>query len=225
MASSLSKSGIYQITNLVNGKFYLGSAVDIKKRWVNHRWELNKGIHANSHLQAAWNLYGKENFVCDVIELVEDKFWLLLREQAWLNRTRCFNREIGYNLLEIAGSRQGATTSPETKIKLSKATTAAKLGKPLSDFHKQNLSLSHLGKPWTEAQRRGRKNYHKNKVYSTEERKMRSNQVIGNHNPFYGKTHSPDLLSKLADDAERGRHIRWHVNRSIVDPKCRFCIQ
>ena len=31
------KSGIYQITNTINGKFYIGSAKDIDWRWTEHK--------------------------------------------------------------------------------------------------------------------------------------------------------------------------------------------
>lgn len=30
--------GIYGIHNLANGKWYVGQAVNIKKRWTSHRW-------------------------------------------------------------------------------------------------------------------------------------------------------------------------------------------
>lgn len=37
------KSGIYKITNLVNGKLYIGSAVKIQRRWIEHRAQLIAG--------------------------------------------------------------------------------------------------------------------------------------------------------------------------------------
>lgn len=33
-------SGIYEITNLINGKRYVGSAVNMYRRWYAHRWHL-----------------------------------------------------------------------------------------------------------------------------------------------------------------------------------------
>lgn len=54
--------GIYKIVNKLNGKFYLGSALDIEKRWSNHLSTLRNNKHPNSFLQNSWNKYGEENF-------------------------------------------------------------------------------------------------------------------------------------------------------------------
>ena len=56
-------SGIYKITNKVNGKFYIGSSVDLKDRWRRHRSHLKNGSHVNTHLQRSYNKYGKEAFI------------------------------------------------------------------------------------------------------------------------------------------------------------------
>lgn len=55
----MSKSGIYRIVNLANDKFYIGSAVNLERRWYMHRNRLNAGKHRNAHLQAAWSKYGE----------------------------------------------------------------------------------------------------------------------------------------------------------------------
>ena len=52
--------GIYKIENKVNGKVYIGQSVNIKKRWKQHKYELNSNNHVNKHLQASWNKY-KQN--------------------------------------------------------------------------------------------------------------------------------------------------------------------
>lgn len=43
--------GIYQIRNTVTGKIYIGSAVDIARRFRVHRWYLTKGEHGSRHLE------------------------------------------------------------------------------------------------------------------------------------------------------------------------------
>jgi len=40
-------SGIYKIANKVTGDFYIGSAVDINKRWNQHKFLLKKQKHYN----------------------------------------------------------------------------------------------------------------------------------------------------------------------------------
>lgn len=61
-------SGIYKIVNLINGKFYVGSAKDICGRWIRHRSELNRRKHHNIHLENAWHKYGSKNFLFIIIE-------------------------------------------------------------------------------------------------------------------------------------------------------------
>lgn len=76
--------GIYQIRNLVNGKVYIGSTTEsFKRRWFHHESCLKNGTHKNKHLQSAYNKYGKENFVFEVMETLEDA--ILEREQYYLD--------------------------------------------------------------------------------------------------------------------------------------------
>ena len=89
--------GVYKITNMSNGKFYVGSSKDIKSRWSQHKKKLNEGTHGNSHLQRAWKLYGGQNFIFEVIEecLPEMQFE---REQYYLNTLNPFD-DNGYNIV------------------------------------------------------------------------------------------------------------------------------
>ena len=89
--------GVYKITNKINGKFYIGSSHDIENRWKQHQTQLMNGEHKNQHLQNAWNLYGKDSFVFDVVEecLPEMQFE---REQYYLDSLNPFD-ERGYNIV------------------------------------------------------------------------------------------------------------------------------
>lgn len=60
---NLNFPGVYTITCTANGRTYVGQAVNIRKRWSFHRWQLNKGTHDNSHLQRSWVKYGADAFV------------------------------------------------------------------------------------------------------------------------------------------------------------------
>lgn len=78
-------SGIYQIVNIVNGKFYIGSSKNIEYRWkIEHTKQLEKGTHANIILQRAWVKYGANSFILEIIELI-DESRLLEREQHYLD--------------------------------------------------------------------------------------------------------------------------------------------
>lgn len=111
--------GIYKITCLNNRKVYIGSAIDLKSRISNHKNSLLKNIHKNSHLQAAYNLYGIQNFVFEIIEYVENKQNLLNREQYWMDTTKCYDKKIGFNICIKAGSSLGIKRSDEFKKKIS----------------------------------------------------------------------------------------------------------
>lgn len=89
--------GVYKITNLVNGKIYVGSSKDIESRWKQHRDKLNKGTHDNPHLQRAWGKYGEDNFKFEVIEECERTIQFE-REQFYLNMLNPFD-DNGYNIV------------------------------------------------------------------------------------------------------------------------------
>lgn len=57
--------GIYIITNLINGKRYIGQSIDIEKRFWGHRCISHE---TNVHLKRALKKYGKENFKYEVLE-------------------------------------------------------------------------------------------------------------------------------------------------------------
>lgn len=105
------RSGIYKIENTVNGKIYIGSAVDLRMRRNKHFSDLRKNKHPNSHLQSAFNKYGEESFFFSAI-LLCDKENLILYEQMALDSLRP-----KYNKNPRAESTLGYRYSEETKQK------------------------------------------------------------------------------------------------------------
>lgn len=75
---------IYRITNLINGKLYIGSAINAEQRRRRHFKDLNKQIHHSHLLQKAFNKYSIEAFRFEIIETVADKNDLIVREQYWI---------------------------------------------------------------------------------------------------------------------------------------------
>lgn len=105
-------SGIYVIYNKINKKSYLGSSNNIiKSRWKFHLYNLCKNKHANTHLQSAWNLYGKENFEFLIIESCDPKNTRTL-EQLYLNTCKTY-QEMWYNNNWVVSGSQFSESSKQ----------------------------------------------------------------------------------------------------------------
>jgi len=139
-AENRNRGGIYRWTNLINGKAYIGSAVDFPARFSKYL-NINALKKNKMLISLAILKYGLENFSLEILEYCS-KENLLEREQYYLDT---YSPE--YNILKIAGSSQGyihnenslmkissrqiseetlnkmrsRIQSPETKIKISKA--------------------------------------------------------------------------------------------------------
>lgn len=89
--------GVYKITNIINGKLYVGSSKDIHNRWYQHERDLDSNIHGNPYLQNAWNKYGKKNFKFEIIEECDPSVQFE-REQFYLNELNPFG-DNGHNIV------------------------------------------------------------------------------------------------------------------------------
>lgn len=151
--AELKRSGIYEIVNKVNGKRYVGSAVNLGQRWRQHRCELGKGRH-NPHLQNAWRKHGELAFSFWVLEFVDDRSSLLQREQHYID-SLCPE----YNCAVVAGSNFGVKFGEEVRRKMAAASSAtwardgyrekmsaAQRGKSLSEDHRANISAANTGR-------------------------------------------------------------------------------
>lgn len=119
-AISLPKSAIYKIVNTANSNVYVGSSMNIQRRYESHRHDLKKGIHRNSHLQRSYDKYNKEPFLFIIIEECEPLL-LIQREQHYIDS---LNPQ--YNICKIAASNLGLKWSDETKRKMSISQTGRK---------------------------------------------------------------------------------------------------
>lgn len=111
----LKNCGVYIIRNIVNNNIYIGSSVNIKKRFCQHRNSLRKNKHHNKYLQHSWNKYGEENFEFVVIEHHSYPEKILGRENKCM---LLYNPE--YNITRV--NKEGRfILSEETKKKISKS--------------------------------------------------------------------------------------------------------
>jgi group I intron endonuclease len=184
----MAASGIYKITNKVNGKIYIGSTKNIKRRWKNHLNYLRRNAHPNNYLQNAWNKYGEENFEFEIIEFVEEEK-LLEREQYWIDKLNATDKKIGYNIALFAGSpMKGRKHTEETLNKVSKASRYWHIKNKGTE--KYNSYLQKLS------------NSLKGHIVSNETRqkisKANKGKLVGERNPFFGKRHDKDTIIKLS---------------------------
>lgn len=104
----MNEMGVYQIRNLINNKVYIGStATSFNRKWTGHKYSLNKNIHHSRHLQGAWNKYGKDNFLFEVLLTFDKSEMSLIREaeQSALEDKQSYLREYGYNIArEVRGT-------------------------------------------------------------------------------------------------------------------------
>lgn len=106
------KSGIYFIECKANGKIYIGSSCNLKRRESIHFSYLSKKKHPNIHMQSSYNKHGKENFSFRPVIFcsVDD---LLYFEQLFID-----GLNPDYNIHKIAGSPRGHKHSEITKQKM-----------------------------------------------------------------------------------------------------------
>lgn len=130
-------SCIYQIRNLINEKIYVGSAFNFHKRIQAHEHRLRFNKHVNKHIQAAYNKYGKDNFVFEILEECE-KEKIIEREQFWIDKLKP-----QYNLNLFAANSSGRKLSLESIEKMRKSLT----GKKHTEESKRKMSESRKGKP------------------------------------------------------------------------------
>lgn len=93
-------AGIYAITCIINNKKYIGYSTTIKNRWNTHKNKLNKNIHENTHLQAAWNIYGENMFVHSILEILPQgltKKEYEIVETKWVLYFNTHKNVYGYN--------------------------------------------------------------------------------------------------------------------------------
>ena len=86
-------SGIYKITNNLNGKIYIGQSQNVYERRIEHFVALRRGVHPNKEMQKDWNK-NSNGFRFDVIEFLQLKE-LNEREKYWIDTLGTI--ENGYN--------------------------------------------------------------------------------------------------------------------------------
>jgi group I intron endonuclease len=221
------QSGIYKITNILNNHCYIGSTINITKRFSTHKYKLNNNKHHSIYLQNAWNKYNATSFTFEVL-LYCDITNLIFYEQRAIDT---YKPE--YNICLIAGTPLGRLCSDETKKKISISKAGKKqtqeaidkrrcsnIGKKRTEETKLKISISHTGKKMSEESIKKRLDTIKtlNKPVS-EETKLK----ISNSNK--GRKLSKENLEKMLEARRiKGAHkqsqeTRLKISQSLKERK------
>lgn len=186
---------IYQITNMANGKYYIGSAESFARREWQHKYDLKKGTHKNPRLQAAWNTYGPDAFVFEVLEEIAEGRNAFDVENTYLfqhvGRRECYNINT-----DAIGMRTGIkhTQSSKDKTSASRKGKAAgadhyRFGKEVAPEVRAKIGVAQKGKP----KAAGRK------VTEEGRAKIRANIEAGrSHKHWEGRHHTEEAKAKMS---------------------------
>lgn len=194
----MTRSGCYKIVNHATGKFYIGSAVNLKRRLSRHLTDLRYGRHDNQHLQRAFDKDGEDAFTFEVVAYCEPGS-LLDWEQAFIDAC-----EPEYNILRTAGSAYGRKHTPETRAKMS----ASRQGHAQPEEVRAKISASSKGVkrgPFTEEHRAKIGAANRERVFTPEMRANISAGQIGKRMPPFSEEHKAKLSAAAKEREARKR--------------------
>lgn len=209
-------SGIYCISNNINGKCYIGQAVDFNRRWTYHRYLLKKGNHHCRHLQSAWKKYGSSSFVFFSLEEVELS-QLTSSEQFWMDYFRFLGTTLYNTAAGSASPRLGIRGGGKSREAIEK-TLATKLrngttgkGKVISQetiektlATRRERGITNKGRKHTPeecAKMRGRKK-------SSESIAKRLETIRRNGTSNTGRKQTPEAVAKRVETRRQNREAK-----------------
>ncbi len=193
--------GIYCLT-VPDGRFYIGSSINIRYRISTHRRYLRKGNHHCIRLQRAWNKFGSFS---DRILIVCRREDLLFYEQLLMDKlspSLNVSPVAGKNIWsqetrdKISKARKGFKHTAETKAKIS----AAKIGVP-------------QGKPSAETSRKRAETLRGNKrrlgCKLSQEHKKKISEVNKGNKHTLGLIHTAEAKAKIGVSSRNRIQERW----------------
>lgn len=163
---------IYKITNLINGKIYIG------KTKKDLKWRIRKHIRENKYYVArALNKYGLESFEISVIDNADTRKVVNEKERYWIKFYDCRSPK-GYNCTK-GGDGNDNPRSEETREKI----RVANLGERHPQYGKHQSEES---------------NQKRREALMGEKNHNYGKDLSGSNNPSYGKRRSIETRLKMS---------------------------
>lgn len=225
--------GIYKITNLLNGKSYIGQSIDIEQRFKQHK-NLKRLNSEDSPLHRAIKKYGLECFSFEILELCKkeelDEF-----ERYYIEKYD--TRKKGYNLTDGGQGCSGKQTKKHTlsiseskkgvlnpmfgkkqtddaiskRVQSFKKTIQSMEKEKFDNWHKK-IGEKHKNKIIVDTVRnkisKSLKNYYKNNPITEEKRKNMSERQKG-------KTLSEETKIKISKRISK-RIYKFSMNKELI---------
>jgi len=230
---------VYLITNLINGKMYVGQTVcTLSDRWSQHKYAARRK-RGHSHLYSAIRKHGSDAFKVEVLCACSTEKELFEQERHLIEVHGTKNPKRGYNLTDGGeiGPR-GMVHSKVARRKMSRAHSGKNhhmFGKHHSDETRDKIAESNTGKIASQAARdkmsRARKGVPKSAAHRCKLEvalaKARAVQTPAERRERGQQMRSlltPEQLSTAGcKGGPKGMHVRWHVNRGVMKPDCKLC--
>lgn len=216
---------IYEVTNLVNGKKYIGKHKS-KVFDINY---YGSGVG----LKNALNKYGKENFKVVILEKIKtNQKDLDLREIYYIEKYNAvkdnnyYNQSYGGENEGWAGYNRaikeknynpfkGKHHTEETKKKLSEKHKQYYKIHPMSDEIKKKISESNKGKIISEKTKQKMKNH----KFTKEHKEKRRKAQLGKNNSMYGKNLSIETKKYLSEIRKGKIWIHNKILEKLIKPE------
>lgn len=207
---------IYKITNNANGKVYIGSTTNPKKRKTRHFSTLRSNTHHNILLQRAFNKYGESSLTFEIIHEFEGT-----REDMFeVEHTLLVELNPEYNIGSVGGG-DNLTNNPnrEKIIAKIKETINSNISSMTVEERKAKWGRSgELNPNW-----KGGISVSYCSCGNTKAREAKTcascRDRSGENNPFHGKKHSEETRKKLSEIAKKRTKPPGNARAVIGDGK------